>query len=475
MNQSIRHVGVKKAVQSFLIAILAMNSMTLAASVDRSDLNGDGVVNEADFVIFKARYLADDPATSTECNFYSSSRKNERYFRRVTSDRTNHYASLLRYVGKTYNCALVANAEGQEGKDDKSDLNDDGLVDLADLAIFSETYLVRDWNTVNWCEFHAATLASEDFEGEPTKYYRRHFGRLLNFMYSHFYCDGPPPPPSELAVENSPRFLVRMARGPHFDSDYYVSDPLVGSVFIYDSSMELKAELKALDRPLGVAIDSQGKLLVGNDGRDNVEVYDPATGQLLAIIGEGTIKMPTAIALDALGNIYVTDAKSDTVRVFDSNYVPLRTIGQRGPDEGGLRFPVDTVVFNMQEVFVADQGNDRLQVYALDGTWLRSFTFEGTQGQDCNFMGVCQIPGAPAFSRLKAMDLDALGRLHVLDNLWGAVLVFDTATGNFEGQYGEHGHDIGQLSLPMDVLVMHSGHGMVTSGDGDRIEFFAIP
>jgi hypothetical protein len=459
-----------------LLAVLVTSSVSVAATVDRSDLNGDGVVNEADFAIFTERYLADDPATSTECNFYSSSLKNERYFRRVASDRADHYRSLLNYIRAAYNCDLTNAATASTTGSDKSDLNDDGLVDTVDLARFSELYLQRGWETVDWCAFHAAAAAGEDFEGESTKYYQKHYGRLLDFMFSHFYCDGPPPQPAELVVENTPKFLVRMARGPYSDSDYYISDPLVGSVFIYDASLQVKAELKALDRPLGVAIDSQGYLLVGNDGRDNVEVYDPTTGQLVTVIGEGTIRMPTAIALDDSGNIYVTDAKSDTVRVFSPDYAPLRTIGQRGPDDGGLRFPVDTVVFNMQEVFVADQGNDRIQVYSLDGTWLRSFTFEGTDGQGCNwFTNICEVPGAPAFGRLKAMDLDALGRLHVVDNLWGVVLVFDTATGDFEGQYGEYGHDVGQLSLPMDVLAMHSGQGMVTSGDGDRIEIYAAP
>ena len=185
--------------------------------------------------------------------------------------------------------------------------------------------------------------------------------------------------------------------------------------------------------------------------------------------------MPTAISVDDLGNIYVTDAKSDTVRVFDPGYAPLRTIGQRGPDDGGLRFPVDTVIVNMQEVFVADQGNDRIQVYALDGTWLRSFTFDGTPGQNCNFMGVCQIPGAPAFSRLKAMDMDSLGRLHVLDNLRATALIFEPASGNFEGTYGTYGTEPGTLNVPMDVLLSPMDAGMVTSGDGDRIEIFVIP
>jgi DNA-binding beta-propeller fold protein YncE len=304
---------------------------------------------------------------------------------------------------------------------------------------------------------------------------RKHFVQLLTFINNHFNCGGPPPLPAELTIENVPKMLVRMARGPNWDSDYYISDPVVGSVFVYDSTLTLKAELKALDRPLGVAVDSKGFLLVGNDGRDNVEVYDPATGELVTVIGEGTIRMPTAITVDELGNIYVTDAKGDTVRVFSPDYVALRTIGQRGPGEGGLRFPVDTVIVKMSEVFVADQGNDRIQIYTLDGVWLRSLTFEGTDGENCHwFTNVCEIPGAPPFNRLKAMDMDSLGRLHVLDNLHATVLVFEPSSGSFDSAYGTYGTGQGTLYVPMDVILTPLDEGMVTSGDSDRIELYSV-
>ena len=197
---------------------------------------------------------------------------------------------------------------------------------------------------------------------------------------------------------------------------------------------------------------------------------------MTAVFGEGLLSMPTAITVDILGNIYVTDARIDTVLVFSPSYDYLRSIGRGGQGPGGLDFPVDTVVTDEQEVFVADQGHDRIQVYASDGTWLRSITFEGTEGQNCNwFTGECEIPGAPPFNRLKAMDLDSVGRLHVLDSFAAAVIMFDPADGAFLGTYGQYGEEAGTLRVPMDVLAVDSGDSVVTSGDGARIELFTNP
>ena len=53
--------------------------------------------------------------------------------------------------------------------------------------------------------------------------------------------------------------------------------------------------MRNLRKPFSVAIDSQGYLLVGNNGRNNIEIYGPANGDLLASFGEGMVRMPTSI------------------------------------------------------------------------------------------------------------------------------------------------------------------------------------
>ena len=227
---------------------------------------------------------------------------------------------------------------------------------------------------------------------------------------------------------------------------------MVGSVFVYDEFLTLKAEVKGLGKPLGVAIDLQGNLLVGNNGRNNVEVYDTSTGVMLTFFGQDVVSMPTAITLDSAGNIYVTDSQQHRVFIFDSTY------------NGAM------------EVFVADQGNNRVQVFDLDGNWLRSLTFGGVEGQNCSwFTGVCEIPGMPPFTKVQALASDSFGRLHVLDNFAAAVHIFDPADGTYVESRGGYGSTAGLLRVPMDVVVSTSDMAIVTAGDGDRIEIYSVP
>ena len=372
--------------------------------------------------------------------------------------------------------ALAPSADAApKQKEDKSDLNADLVVDLADVVIFSTNYLETHWETVDWCLFYEKTQAGEKFEGKRTKYYKDNFQLLLAFIFDHFYCGGEPPPDDALQLENQPKYLVRMAQATNTSGDYYITDPRVGSIFIYDSGQSLKAEIKGLLNPLGIAVDSYGYILVGNNGRDNVEVYDPANGTLIDSFGVGQLKMPTAISVDPDGYIYVTDSLSHNVQVFDALYNPVRTIGSVGTGDSELSFPVDAQVItysgggtaDIQEVFVADQGNKRVQVYDLEGNWLRSIYHEGV----CGWFSCT----SPPFKRLQALDVDSQARLHVLDNFGASVMMFDPADGAFLNAYGEYGDGPGFLRVPMDVMVTGAETAIVTTGDGDRTEVLAIP
>ena len=460
-----------------LSVFLAWAPLADAATFARSDLNGDGTVGVLDLEIFSTTYLEEDYLTFDWCNFYDSSIDNPKYFRTVTSESIDRFQGLMDFIAVTYDCQATAPLA------DKSDLNGDGVVELADLVIFSTNYLGMYWETVDWCVFHGSVLAGAEFEGRSTKYYLRHFESLLVFINDHYDCGGTEPPPNLLSLENNPKYLTRVASAANFAGGYYISDPIVGSVFIYDEFLILKAEIKGLSKPLGVAIDLQGRILVGNDGRDNIEVYDPANGELLAVFGEGLLKMPTAITIDNVGNIYVTDSRNHRVHVFDSTYNPVRTIGKSGVGDDTLQFPVDTEIIAVSgggtadqfEIFVADQGNDRVQVFDADGNWLRSITFAGTDGQNCSwFTGVCEIPGMPPFTRLQALSKDALGQLHVLDTFAASVVIFNPVDGTPVNAYGSYGTDAGLLRVPMDVLVSTTDMAIVTAGDGDRIEMFTI-
>jgi hypothetical protein len=360
---------------------------------------------------------------------------------------------------------------------DKSDLNSDGVVDLLDVEIFSTNYLEMAVFQVDWCLFYESTIAGMDFEGKSTAYYLRHFKELLAFIYEEFDCE---PGPFLLELQNAPVYPMRMAQS--VTGDYYISDPRVGSVFYYNEAFEPQLELKGLVTPLGVAIDTQGNILVGNNGKDNVEVYRASDGNLLNVFGSDRVRMPNSITVAPAGEILVVDSESHVVWVYDASYQFLRAIGTPGSGESSLEFPIDAEVMSREiegetvyEVFVADQGNKRVQVYDLAGNWLAAINFDGVDGQNCSwFTGVCEIPGLPPFTRLQALDIDAQGRLHVLDSFAAAGMVFDAIDGTFIESYGGYGEQPGKMRLPMDVLINGAGEAVVTAGDGVRIESYTV-
>ncbi len=363
---------------------------------------------------------------------------------------------------------------------DKSDLNQDQVVDIEDLVIFSSKYLELNWETVDWCAFYEAVSIEGTYAGRSTDFYRRHFGILLGFIYDYFDCDGGP---LLLGIKNEPRALTRVAVDLDYSGNYYFSDPRVDSVFIYDPLMVLIGELKHLDRPMGVAIDSQGYLLVGNNGRDNIEVYDPSNGDLLASIGEGLVQMPTSITVGSNGDIYVTDSKAHRVWVFESSYVHVRTIGMPGSGDGQLKFPTDTVIVSrdeggtlVEEVYVSDQANHRIQVFDLYGNFVRTIGPSQELSSYCLQSGFwCPNDTSGTFARLVALDVDSTGRLHVLDLYDAAVYILDPVSGEFLGSYGSYGDGAGLLRVPLDVLITEQGDAIVTDNDSAEMEFFAIP
>ncbi|MBD3647622.1 MAG: 6-bladed beta-propeller, partial [Pseudomonadales bacterium] len=409
-----------------------------------------------------AEYLEDDAEEVVWCNFHEAATTNEKLFRRHTSYNTDRFPRLLKYIADTYDCPTGNRAV------EKSDVNGDQQLDVDDLATFSMNFFDQYWKSVDWCTFRERVVAGERFNGRPTRYFLQHYRRMLDFVNDEFDCGGTAPPENALLLENEPKFLLRIAETSGLEGDYYITDPRIGSLFIFDGEMVPKGEIKGLGKPLGVAVDSLGNILVGVDSRDSIEVYDPETGALVTVFGQGEIRMPSAITLDLLGNIYVTDSVHHAVKVFDPDYNFVRTIGKHGIGDGELDFPVDTEVNTLTgEVFVADQGNERVQVFDLEGNWLRSITHRGVCGWwRCT---------SPPFKKLQALEFDSLGRLHVLDNLVAAVMVFDPSEGTFIGQYGQYGQGEGYLHVPMDIATFGAEVSVVTTGDGDRIEDLIVP
>ncbi|MCO4812919.1 MAG: hypothetical protein KC572_15065, partial [Gammaproteobacteria bacterium] len=86
------------------LLLMAWAPFAFAAQIDKSDLNGDGSVDEQDLNIVATDYLEEDPSTVDWCLFRESSILNPKYFRRVMQDSIKHYQALLDYINVAYGC-----------------------------------------------------------------------------------------------------------------------------------------------------------------------------------------------------------------------------------------------------------------------------------------------------------------------------------------------------------------------------------
>jgi len=433
---------------------------------DSSDLNNDGVVDYDDLIIFSSEYLGQNVESIDWCAFVEATALEDDLYGRQPDYYIKHFNELLSFISSYFGCG------------ERSDLNNDGRINVRDLMAFSEDFVGEHFMGVDWCTFLDNVLNGDSQYDKPADFYLSYYGLLLLYIQDKYACSDTPPPPSgdALALKNNLKFLTRIAASRNLTGDYYVTDAKVGSVFIYDSNLVLIQELKGLAAPLGIAVNSSGHILVGNDKRNNVEVYNPDNGELLAKFGESELETPSSIMLDSQDNVYVTDAGSNTIYVYDHTYKLITNIGEPGKDVHQLRSPSNAVLSaDESDIFVLDRLNKRIQVYTQEGNWLRSITFAGTDGEGCSwFTGICDVPGAPPFTRLQAMDIDAAGRLHVLDIFHAAINIMDPQTGEFLGSYGSYGVNDGQLKSPIGLLVDGS-RSLVTDGCKNTIEVLDIP
>jgi tripartite motif-containing protein 71 len=269
-----------------------------------------------------------------------------------------------------------------------------------------------------------------------------------------------------LAIKNALTHPARLALGS--DDRLYVSDPKVKSIFIYDTDLQLTGELKDLDSPIGVAVDSSGSIFVGNTKTGNVEKYS-SKGIFLATIGAGSVKMPTDLTTDQDDNLYVADAQSSLVWVFRPDGTLLRTIRK-----GGLKFPIGVEIAYLDDgtgqlvgqLYVADKENYLVKVFDLQGNLLRSF---GGMVEKGGMMGTTWY-WKGNFLSLQSITMDAQGRLHALDLYMNKIQILNPATGAYIADYGEYGTEPGQLKLPLDIIVNSVGEVIVANAENRNVE-----
>ena len=117
--------------------------------------------------------------------------------------------------------------------------------------------------------------------------------------------------------------------------------------------------------------------------------------------GAGEFLMPMGLVADAYGQLYVADAGNNRVQVIDSNGHFIAEFGSFGWREGEFDFPND-VTLSLDTLYVADTGNNRVQY--------------------CNLVNRIFYPLIPTsedfqFDAPEGVDIGRNGEVYVVDTL----------------------------------------------------------
>jgi uncharacterized protein (TIGR03663 family) len=186
------------------------------------------------------------------------------------------------------------------------------------------------------------------------------------------------------------------------------------------------------NQPRGVAVspdDARVYVLDTQNGR--IEVFSTDTGELLGIWGDGegdqvTLSLtdnglgPYGIATGPEGNVYLADTWNHRIVVVNPDGQVVRTFGDFANNEdstdpqqnpGKFYGPRGLVVYE-NELYVTDTGNERVEVFGLDGAFHRAWG--GTGSAPNQFIEPVGIAVSPA------------GQVFVADSGNARISIFDT-------------------------------------------------
>ena len=167
---------------------------------------------------------------------------------------------------------------------------------------------------------------------------------------------------------------------------------------------------------------------------------------------EGVLKQPRDLAIDADGNVYVADFGNDRIQVFDSTMKFVRQWGQRGKLPGEFNQPSGVAIGSDGNVYVADTWNQRIQVFRPDGEYLREWggSFYGPRGIGAGPNGEIYLSDT-GNHKLKKFSLD----------------------GKEIAVWGERGPAPGQFNEPVGIAVDAEGRVYVADNGNARVQIFS--
>ena len=146
-----------------------------------------------------------------------------------------------------------------------------------------------------------------------------------------------------------------------------------------------------LNEPCGIDVDRAGNIYIADRSNQRIRKVDAVTGKISTIAGTGLngytgdgnaattaqLSYPTGVCADSAGNVYICEYGNNTIRKIDGSTGLISTLagngvagysGDDGPATASqLTQPSDVHMSGRGNLYVADNGNNRVRMITTDG------------------------------------------------------------------------------------------------------------
>jgi DNA-binding beta-propeller fold protein YncE len=164
--------------------------------------------------------------------------------------------------------------------------------------------------------------------------------------------------------------------------------------------------------------------------------------------------------VDGQGQVYVANTGNDRIDVFNRSGAPVRSFGTSGRGTGQFNTPSGVAADAQGYRAVTDAVNGRVEIFAPDGSIVTTWG--------------SPAPGPTVLPRPVALAFDANGNAYVLDQRRARIVVFDRQTGLPTRSMATQGSEPGQLLDPSALAISPGGTIWVADTGNERLARFAL-
>ena len=273
---------------------------------------------------------------------------------------------------------------------------------------------------------------------------------------------------------------------------------LAGNGFFGHSGDGGPATAAELANPPGVAVDASGNVFIADQFNNEIRKVDYSTGIITTVAGNLTsgyngdgiqataaqLNYPAGVVMDASGNLFIADEGNNRVRMVDHSTGLISTVagtGTPGFNSDGIQataselwYPLSVALDASGNIFIADNFNNRIRKVDHSTGLISTLSGDGTAAYNGD-----GIPATSAeVNEPSGVTTDTYGNVFIADYANQRIRKIDYSTGFIStvagtGVLGYNGDGIqataAELAYPYNMAIDGQGTIFIADYDGEAI------